>query len=285
LVTFIHQDIGAPGLGDPAFESDMIQVDTRIKVNLFAVTPFITYGLADRVDLSVAVPFIRSSLDGSTVAQVIPFTNPTPHYFGTPENPLLRATAAANGSATGLGDIAVRAKAQLLKTARTGFALLADARLATGREEDFLGAGTTTFRGLGILSLSSGDFSPHANVGYNYRGSAQNGAVLATLGFDHLMSPSVTLAVDVISEWQAGDSKIEYPDPVTLITSVGTATSVRIVNPLNVPDKRDDRVLASIGAKLTTARGLTVIGNFLVPMLRGGLQPNVAWTAGLEYSF
>ncbi len=285
VVTFTHEDGEPAGLGDPDFESDVIQVDTRIGMTLTAVTPFVTYGLTDRIDVSLAVPFIRSSLDGSTVAQVIQFASPTPHSFGSGTNPLLRATAASQGSATGLGDIALRIKAHLVQTARAGFGVLADARLATGDEENFLGAGTTTFRGLGILSLSYGAFSPHVNAGYNHRGRDQNGAILATVGFDHLMSPGVTLAVDLVSEWQAGESKLAFPEPVTLNTSVGTATSVRIVNPTNVPNRRDDRILTSIGAKFTSARGLTLVSNLLIPMLRGGLQPHVAWTFGLEYGF
>jgi hypothetical protein len=48
---------------------------------------------------------------------------------------------------------------------------------------------------------------------------------------------------------------------------------------------RDDIVDASLGVKLTMASGLTVIANGEWPLNRGGLRPNVIWTAGLEYNF
>src|SRR5919109_796865 len=69
--------------------------------------------------------------------------------------------------------------------------------------------------GLAILSANFGSFSPHVNLGYLYRGGEfENDAVLATLGFDHLLAPWATLAVDVISQLQVGDGSLQVPGPV-----------------------------------------------------------------------
>lgn len=283
--TFTHQDVGQPGLGVPGLENDVIEVNTSIDLNLIAITPFVTYGLTDGVDVSMAVPLVISSLDGSSIAQIIPTDPAIPHFFGDSANKQLRSTAAASGSATGIGDVALRVKARLLNTPRMGVAVLADARLATGNADNFLGAGTTTFRGLGILALSYGAFSPHLNAGYNFRGSEHNSAILATVGFDQLISSVVTLAVDFLSEWQVGDSKLDFPEPLIINTTVGTGSSVRVVYPTNLPNNRDDVVQASIGAKFTTSGGVTTTTNLLIPVVRGGLQPEFAWTLGVEYMF
>jgi hypothetical protein len=40
-----------------------------------------------------------------------------------------------------------------------------------------------------------------------------------------------------------------------------------------------------VGLKLTTAPGLTVVGNSQWPLNRGGLRPDLIWTLGLEYNF
>src|SRR3712207_8029781 len=57
-------------------------------------------------------------------------------------------------------------------------------------------------------------FTPHANVGYLYRAGDQlNDAVLATVGFDHLLAPWATLAADVVSELEVGPSKLRVPPP------------------------------------------------------------------------
>ena len=286
VFTFTHQDNPPAGLGDPNFESDVIEMRTDLNVNVTAATPVLTYGLTDRIDLSVALPLVRTSLTGVSEAQIIPFSNPTPHHFGTGQNPLLRATTSASGSATGIGDVAIRAKAGLYSSPRGAVALLGDVRLATGKEEDFLGSGGTSFSVIGIGSLRRGAFSPHLNGGYIHRGGAfQNDAILATLGFDHLMGRNATLAVDVITSWQVGDSKLAFPQPIAVNALVGTANAVRVIRPISIPDRRDDLALASFGAKLGIGSGVNMIVNSLVPLRQNGLQPNVGWTLGFEYSF
>src|SRR5207245_6852626 len=125
------------------------------------------------------------------------------------------------GSATGIGDIAARVKVSVTQSERPTFALLGDIRFPTGSEDDLLGSGHLATRGLGILSARFGAFSPHANVGYLFRsGDLQNNAVLATVGFDHLMAPWATMAVELVSELQVGESKLRLPGHVTYVTPV-----------------------------------------------------------------
>ena len=185
------------------------------------------------------------------------------------------------GSATGLGDVAVRVKVNARDREPVAIAFLGDARFPTGSEDDLLGSGSFAARGLGIISAQFGQFSPHANVGYLYRGgSMTNDAVLANIGFDNLLAPWATLAADLISELQVGTSKLQVPGTVTY-----DAPFHRTVQPTDIPNMRDDIVDASLGVKLTMATGLTVIANGEWPLNRGGLRPNVIWTAGLEYNF
>ena len=89
---FTHQLVGPLPLGQNAdYENDIIAVRTDVAVNLAAATAFATYGVARNIDVSVAVPFVHTSIDGNSVATIMPFTNPTPHYFGTASNPSLTA--------------------------------------------------------------------------------------------------------------------------------------------------------------------------------------------------
>lgn len=281
---FTHQDTPPVGvLGDPPRENEFINVRTALDVNVLATVAFATYGLTNRIDLSVAVPFVSTSIDGRSFGEIVPFGDQPAHYFaGTATNPILTANTSVNGSASGIGDVAVRAKVDLSprsEAARVGFALLGDVRLGTGDEDNFLGAGSTTTRVLGILSGRYGNFSPHVNGGAAIRGGdVQTNAVLATLGFDQLMSSWATLAVDAITEWQMGDSKLQLPTPVTF-----TAPFRRTIYPSNIPDRRDDIINASIGTKLSSQKGFTVLLNALVPLNRGGLRTSTLWTAGLEY--
>ena len=167
------------------------------------------------------------------------------------------------------------------QSANVGFGILADARFATGSEEDLLGSGSTSIRGLGIVSGTFSGFSPHANVGYVYRsGELQNDAVLATIGFDQVLASWVTLAADLITELQAGDTKLDVPGTVTI-----QEPFTRTVEPTNIPNIRDDIINGSIGFKFTTSPGLIIVTNALIPLNNGALRPDVAWTLGLEYNF
>ena len=89
----------------------------------------------------------------------------------------------------------------------------------------------------------------------------------------------------MISQWQVGTTKLQQPAPVILQTPVGGGLSARIIPPSNIADRNDSVIQGSFGFKFTAPSGVTVITNALIPIRRGYLQPDVAWTAGLEYSF
>src|SRR6185312_7923142 len=227
-------------LGVPVLENETIDLNLNLDVRL-AVTAFlVTYGVTDRVDVGAVVPLVNTSIQGTSQAQINPFgPPPAVHFFGgTPENPVLTASRFVRGSSTGLGDVDARVKLNLRRGDPLSVGILADVRFPTGSENDLLGSGAFAARGLAILSSRFGDFSPHANVGYLYRGGAfETDAVLGTLGFDHLLAPWATLAVDLISQLQVGDSPLQLPDPVVI-----QAPYVRTITPSGIPDRRDDVV-------------------------------------------
>ena len=292
--TFTHGNSDFPGcdaiaggdcslLGVPVLENETIDLSLSLDVRLSVTAFLLTYGITDRVDVGIAVPLVSTSLEGATTAQINPFgPPPAVHFFGgTPDDPVLTASRSVRGSATGLGDVNARVKVNLRRSDPLAVGILADVRFPTGSENDLLGSGAFAARGLAIVSARFGSFSPHANVGYLYRGGAfENDAVLGTLGFDHLLAPWATLAVDLISQLQVGDSPLQVPSPVVI-----QSPYVRTITPSSIPDRRDDLVDGSVGLKLTTAAGLTVVANTQWPLNRGGLRPDLIWTLGLEYNF
>ncbi len=294
VLNFTHANTNFPGcdtlfggdcslMGRPTLENDFIALNLSLHLDVTATVFVMSYGLFDWMDLGVAVPIISTSLRGTSQAQVVPFggTSATHFFAGTPTNPELGASRSVEGSATGVGDIAARLKARISQSERAAFGILADARFATGDAEDLLGSGHTTLRGLGVVSARFGSFSPHGNVGYVYRsGGDLNDAVLATLGFDHALSPWATLAVDLISELQAGRSTLVIPGDVHIDVPFR-----RTIRPTNIPDTRDDIVNGSLGFKFVSGAGLTIVTNALWALNRGGLRPGVVVTAGLEYNF
>jgi hypothetical protein len=219
-------------------------------------------------------------LSGESFGEVLPFGPFTPHFFGTPGSQSLTASATTEGSSVGVGDIAARIKIGVVQGDSSGFALFGDARLPTGDEEELLGAGDYSVRALGVYSARFGAFSPHINAGAVVRGGDRNNALLATIGFDQLVSSAFTLAVDAIGEYQLSDNEVDIPEPVEI-----TAPFARTVLPTNLPATKDHLLHGAIGVKYSRPNGLAALVNALVPIRSGSLQPRVAWTAGVEISF
>src|SRR5258705_102310 len=293
-MTFTHENVTGPACGSivgqscapygvPTHENDVINLRLALDIDMTVTSFFVTFGLMDRVDIGVVLPIVSTSLRGTSDAQIVPFGGTTAQHFfgGTAANPELSTSRFVEGSATGVGDIATRIKVNVMRSERTSFAVLGDIRFPTGSADDLLGSGHIAARGLGILSARFGAFSPHANFGYLFRGgSSQNSAVLATVGFDHVMAPWAAIAVDLVSELQVGESKLRLPGTVTYDVPFR-----RTLQPTNIPSERDDVINGSFGFKFVTHSGITLVANTLWPLNRGGLRPTVLWTAGLEYNF
>ena len=293
-LVFTHQNVNFPGCdaqfggdcskyGIPVLENDAMDFHLSMDLDVRVTSLYLTYGVTDRFDFSFVVPVVEAQFTGESDAQIRPFGGTTAaHYFaGTPDNPVLTAHRQSLGSASGLGDVALRMKLNLRQTQDANFAVLLDGRFPTGSQKDLLGSGKFSGRALLIFNSTFGDFSPHLNAGYlHHAGTQQNDAVLGTLGFDHRMSDLFTFAADLVTELQVGDSKLPLPGIVTY-----DAPFLRTLNPTNIPDIRDDIVSGSFGFKMTPARKTTIVLNSLFPLNRGGLRPNLVYTAGIEYTF
>jgi hypothetical protein len=281
---FTHQNIAPTDtMGSPEFENDVIRVDVAMNINLLVNTWVLSYGLVDGVDVSVAVPVVHLSMQGTSVANILPFGPTAIHRFATlPDStPVLTAVSGVEGSRTGIGDVAARLKINFAQGKKLGMSLLADARFPTGDENNFLGAGAFSGRGMAIVSGKFGTIAPHLNFGYVFRDAdLSNNSIVVNGGFDNSLAPWATMAFDLLSEWQQGASKLKIPGPVLY-----QAPYQRSVLPTNIPAQQDNYMAASVGFKFQTQRGILLVTNALFPLRDSGLQPSVVWTGGLEYNF
>jgi hypothetical protein len=114
-------------------------------------TTFGSYGVTDRLDVGASLPFSRVRYSGRRVNT----------YLGQST-----LQSQQSGSATGVGDIGLNARYRLTGTRGTGLAVGTDLRLPSGREQNLLGAGKTTWRFTGIASWERGIFAVHGNGGF-----------------------------------------------------------------------------------------------------------------------
>jgi hypothetical protein len=279
-MTLTHQDEPPPGLGDPIFELDTIHVATSLQASVSVFALAATWGITNNVDIGFAIPFVNLSISGTSIGTIVPATSTINHYWkGTATDPQLVDTASGSAMQSGIGDVSLRAKFNLVQSPIGGAAFLADVRLPTGKQENLMGTGKTSVISWFITSLTLKQFTPHADIGYVYRSSTtENSGVLSAVGFDALIAAPFTLAGDVVGQFPVGTNKVPLPKPAVFID--GT-----VVPRTNIPNGSDNIVAASMGAKLLIGAGFIAVGNVLFPMTDGGMKPNATWTVGLERNF
>ena len=165
------------GAIDP-FSVDTLALDLEART----MTGFANYGLNDRLDVGLAVPFTSLRFSGRRTS-----TFNGQNSFGISEA----------GSASGLGDVTVSARFAAAGDRTRGFAIGTDLRLPTGREEDLLGAGKTAIRALLIGSWENGRFGTHVNGGVGAGGAT--GEVFASGAATFAVAPRVTLVGELLS--------------------------------------------------------------------------------------
>lgn len=303
--TFAHEDLGEPGLGDNPTEIDVIDVYMGLDVDAAIVALSATYGLLPNLDVGVALPFVSVSIGGTALAVVDSRTlsrlGAALHFFGgTPLAPVLTAEEDYDDSVAGIGDVALRAKYHFPTSGDYDLGALLDVRLPTGSQEDYLGTGSVGVQLAFLASASLDGFTPHANVGYNYRGSAVGGegrefnrsGVRFAVGFDQQLVPRVTFALDLLGTLDLGDDPLDtLPGSVFIRDSnvnaegqVGEA--MREVRLTNVPADRGSSTLdASIGARVAFSERFQALANVLVPLNDNGLRSSVVPTAGVSLTF
>jgi len=292
--TFTHEDVGLPGLGDSSNELDTIDMRPRLDIDTNVLVFFGAVGVTDRLDVGVVVPFVNVQLRANPEAVINSFTfasNDTAnHYFGgTPTDPVLTSTGPRiQDDAVGIGDILVRVKYEFISSASRGMALMVDVRPPTGDEDDFLGIGHATARFTLIASAAVADFTPHANIAFDYRNSdIERDRVDLFAGFDQKLYERLTIAGDVLGRFEVGkrNPATVFPRTAEISRPAGASTYRRTVSLTNIPDFRSDHVVdGALGFRFAPRRSLLIVGNVLVPLNRGGLRSTIVPTLGVEFT-
>jgi hypothetical protein len=255
---------------------------------------FISYGVTNRLDVSIAVPFVTADLVVTSDASIerIGTTNPETHFFRSIEDDVgARRRFTAFGSASGLGDVTVRLKGTVKRGVRQGLALGFDLRLPTGDERNLLGTGAPGANPFVAWSGNYGALSPHVNAGYQWNGDSILGGVpgsgeasdlpdLAqyTAGAVIEVHPRVTAAVDVIGRYIIDSPRVRLEefhalDGRTVFPNI-TFTSGSI-----------HEISAAAGLKINVFNRLLLDLNLLVRLNQEGLRDKMSPLIGLEYAF
>lgn len=297
------RDFGAvfhhePVPGNFVFANDIVTTSNRVDLKVHQVTAVATFGLTNRLDVSVAVPIVDVRMGVSSAATIVSFESPCCiHNFATPTPYPSHETVLSNSqaifsnanSALGIGDVVFRGKFQAVKREKAGLAFGVDVHAPTGDAKNFLGSGTAGVRPFATFSYAA-RVSPHATVGYLWNGKSilagniTTGAtahlpdvVTYSAGADAGLTRRLTLAVDFIGQSLRKATEIRS---ATFVDFGGTshpniATSTGTINQASV----------AVGGKANLAGKLILSADVLIRVNDAGLHSKPVPLAGISYTF
>jgi hypothetical protein len=294
-LVFTHADVNRDQNNlSPWFEGDIITARLFLKIETDITAFVVSYGVTDRLDLGVAVPLVHVDLDAqadATIERIATSTSaPDIHRF---VNGTSRETFRRGGSASGVGDVVLRGKFQLLRSERGGLSIAEDLRLPTGEERDLLGTGATQAKTFVVGSLRLGGFSPHVNAGYTWSSKASDETEIPdeisyTAGFDWAVSPRMTLAADLLGRVFLDSRSIRVVDSTFQANTNpgGPPNLVTATFPRLVAEQNDaNSLLGSIGLKINPFGNFLLTLNGLFRLNDEGLQDDFAPLVAVDYSF
>jgi hypothetical protein len=245
--------------GEPA-PFDIETVTLRIRTDTMTVTG--NYGVTDRFDIGGAIPVVRVSLQGQRVDT----------YRG-------RALIQATGSATasGLGDVVVRAKYNLVRDGASGLAVAGEARLPTGNDENLLGTGSASLTPRLIGSYERDRLGIHGELGYSFRDASNTlgYAVAATV----VAAPRLTIVGELSGLRLGGLGRLaETTQPHPGLVGVDTLRLTGV-------EQTTNRLVAVAGLKWNIADAWLVTANLRRPLTSVGLNADWVPTLTLDYAF
>jgi hypothetical protein len=287
--------------GEPIYTRDIVATQNRIDIKVHQVTLVGTYGLSDKLDVSIALPILDVRVGMTSNATIFnfepapvnhtfaPITNNPRETYISPSNAILTNS----GSTAGIGDLRLRGKYVAWRDAKekSAVAVGLDLRLPTGDAYNFLGSGTWGLRPFVIYSYSA-RVSPHASAGFEGNGnSVLAGTVTSqpvtkaalpevftySAGADASIRRWLGLSADYIGTSLLNASRLE---PSTFTDYDGQnhaniSTFVSTVNQANI----------SLGGKVRPVARLLITGNVLFRLNDEGLHFKPSPLIGVSYVF
>ena len=140
------------------FEGDVVEETLRLDLKTSTSILFGSYGVTDQLEVALAVPIVSVDLNADVDARILRLATQTSVDIHRFPNGSDQATFSDSGSASGIGDILVRAKYVFTQFEDGGLAAGVDLRLPTGDEDELLGIGTTQATAMFIGSRQYGRF-------------------------------------------------------------------------------------------------------------------------------
>lgn len=288
----------------PFFEGDVIEAALSLSVKSDVVSVFGNYGLTDRWDVGVAVPFVHVDMDATvlaTIRRLATGANPLIHTFEAGTD-VPQRTFSSGGSASGLGDIELRTKYRILDfNAGGGLAAAADFRLPTGNEDDLLG-GSSQVKIFVVESGGSNRISQHVNLGYTFStGDAaplsisQVGATPSlpdelnySAGVEFALEPRITVIGDIVGRNLRNAGRLDMIQKTFQFQPGGNPAPPISSMQFDEFEPRQGNlnlIYGTAGVKVNPRGNWLISASVLFPLSDAGLKNRLTTIVGMDYAF
>jgi Putative MetA-pathway of phenol degradation len=240
---------------------DIERLTLRLDTRTF--TGFVNAGITDRLDVGLAVPFVSVSLGGSRENT----------YRGQAQ-----VQARGDADASGIGDMAVRAKYRFVDARSAGLAALLEVRLPTGDADNLLGSGEASARALGIASFEVGrGVALDLNAGATWGGLAHEFQYRSAVSVS--AAPRVTLVGELLGRRLGGVGEV-----LTARAPHPTFSGVDTIRLIAVGDSMHNATVLG-GVKWNVAGTWLISGNVSRQLGDRGLRPGTVVQIGFDYAW
>jgi hypothetical protein len=286
MVSFNYQHYGfgsidGASLGNfttvQAGTSSTIVAQSDIHLSLDQYTAAASYGLTNKLDLTVVVPFAHVNL--STRSAVNSYTTTYNSFTNSFYMP---------GTSNGIGDVALDVKANVIKGEHTAVAVGTELRFKSGDSANYLGTGAYGVKPFVVIS-HRGRFTPNVNLGYQWNGSSilnnnnnLPGAFTYSGGVDYRVNSKFTLVGEFLGQAIInGPRLLRASAPVTIITGT-TAPKGSIIGSHDANFAMDN---AGGGFKYSPTKHVFFSASALFKLDNAGLRATCIPLFGGSYKF
>jgi hypothetical protein len=272
---------------------------SNVNFKLNQYTAVGTFGLTDRVDVSVILPFEEVNIGSQATVSIF---SVGPDNSAQGQTPPFQAPHLA-GSASGIGDMLINVKGLVWKGERANFAAGMLFRFPTGDALNYLGSGAYGFDPYGVLSFQFGRFSPHGRLGYQANtktvlipsdpvqgtgSSVLPGGFQYSLGTDVILlrKPAASATLDLLGN-QINNAPL-LVQGFTTLSAPGYAPQTPYPPPqptLNPVTRSYNSEQLALGAKIKPWKDLIVFANVTFQLNNVGLRSSPVPLVGASYTF
>jgi hypothetical protein len=304
-----------PNGGPPLVTQDFVATQNRIDLKVHQFTFVGTFGLTDRLDLSLAIPILDVHMAMNSDATIMSFEtafdnpaccvhqfdpiHPTPGETLFPRDPIVGFNHAAfskSNSSSGIGDLVFRGKFQVLKRERAGLSGGVDVHFPTGDAQNFLGSGTWGARPFVTFSYG-GRISPHASLGYQINGNSILAGDVTTNTKEHLPNiltysfgcdfgvvRRLSVSADYLGQTLSNAKRIRSSEFTSCLSNNCGVTFPPSSN-ISVSTATLNQSSIAVGGKLNLVGRLLLTANVLFKVNDAGLHPKPVPLIGISSTF